>query len=476
MQQILGMDAFRRLPVDLTEATRHGAYLSIAAYSICALLFILELHSYLTYSLTKTTELDSHYEDDIWIDFDITMNELPCKYTKVVVRDVIGHQELPILDKTITKTRLSVDDGSHKGWHSDEIHKRRHNLESDESDESQESQESHPELDADWISTSDEFKHTDFDAVIRYHDFTFINFYAEWCVHCRRFAPIWIEAENKADKTQFYDKNDEKVVAKLLRINCVQFKDVCTNAGIRGFPTIRMYKKDGTFGEYWGKRKVDDLLKSVTDFIHENEVIHHSSFVSHHNQVNEGCRVHGKLNIRRVPGYFLLEADSEIDSLDASMTNVSHNIKHLIFTDDEPNKYSEQVDAYTKKLGKHLTRKVARNLQYLNKKSFTTDKKHSAPEHFMRVVRTKLDNDAVVYQAAVQSHVMDIDNNEIPQARFSYQFSPITIKFSTAGKSFYEFMTSVFAIVGGTFTFVSLIHRMVDSVDKKFKSNINKLG
>ena len=81
----------------------------------------------------------------------------------------------------------------------------------------------HEELDADWDSTSDHFKHTDFDAVLEYHDFTMVNFYAQWCIHCRRFAPTWKEAEEKTDRMTFRDKNRQVVEAKLLRVNCVDF-------------------------------------------------------------------------------------------------------------------------------------------------------------------------------------------------------------------------------------------------------------
>ena len=457
-------DGFRRLPSELTTATTHGATLTICAGITCFLLFLLELRGWLSSSIIKTTELDSHYEDSVWIDFHITMNALPCKYTKVKVRDVISHTELPILSQSIKKENLNLD-GVKQGQHYDQ-----------EDEGQDEFEEDHPELDADWLSSSDEFKHTDFDAVIRYHDFTFINFYAEWCPHCRRFAPTWIEAENKADKTEYFDKNNEKVRTKLLRVNCVEFADVCHKIGIRGYPTVRMYKNDGKFSEYGGPRQVDALLKSVHDYIHERKVEHHSKHVYHHSEIGEGCRVSGKLNVRRVPGYFLLEADSNIDTLSAAMTNVSHTVRHIIFSDSEPDKYMDDINTYAKKLGRHLTTKVADNLQYLNSKQFYTEKAHQAPQHFMSVVKTRLDNDAIVYQTAVQSHLLDVDEDSIPQARFSYDFSPITIKFDTSGTSFYQFVTSIFALVGGTFTFISLIHRFVDSVDQRFKKRINKLG
>ena len=54
-------DAFRKIPTELTNPTMHGAYLTILAYTIMALLFFMEFHAYLSTNATKTVELDSHY-------------------------------------------------------------------------------------------------------------------------------------------------------------------------------------------------------------------------------------------------------------------------------------------------------------------------------------------------------------------------------------------------------------------------------
>ena len=63
MQLFLKLDAFRKIPMELTNPTMHGAYLTILAYTIMALLFFMEFHAYLSTSATKTVELDSHYAE-----------------------------------------------------------------------------------------------------------------------------------------------------------------------------------------------------------------------------------------------------------------------------------------------------------------------------------------------------------------------------------------------------------------------------
>lgn len=475
MQLFLKLDAFRKIPMELTNPTMHGAYLTILAYSIMALLFFMEFHAYLSTSATKTVELDSHYAEHIWIDFDVVMHELPCKYTKVVVRDVVGHQELDILDERITKERTDIRSGNFKGIHADDPREVKDTALGSNADARHQHTADggwvHPELEADWITTSDEFKHSDFDGVIKYHDFTFINFYAEWCIHCRRFAPLWIEAEEKTDKMALTDKRGNEVVAKFLRINCVSFQELCARVGIRAYPTVRMYKKDGTFAVYHGERKADALIDFFTKFIASETVQVESGVVAHHSAVEEGCRVHGELKVRRVPGYFLLEADSTLDSLEPSMTNVSHRVNHLWFIADR-----QALKDYVKNTARHVTADVLANVQPMKQMEFTSYKAHMAPQHYLNVIPTIFDDRVVVYQATVQSHIADVKVTDVPQARFSYQFSPMTIKISTAGRPLYDFLTSVFAIVGGTYTFVSLVDRFWDTMSTRYKSGMGKLG
>ncbi len=60
---MLKLDAFRKIPTELTNPTVHGAWLTILAYVVMAGLFFLELRGYLATNVTKTVELDARFDE-----------------------------------------------------------------------------------------------------------------------------------------------------------------------------------------------------------------------------------------------------------------------------------------------------------------------------------------------------------------------------------------------------------------------------
>ncbi|GJJ07807.1 hypothetical protein Clacol_002012 [Clathrus columnatus] len=80
----------------------------------------------------------------------------------------------------------------------------------------------------------------------------FVKFFAPWCGHCKKLAPIW---------NQFALEMKGRVT--VAEVNCDEQKALCKMQGIKGYPTIFFYQH-GRTTEFSGGRKLE-ALKSFAD-------------------------------------------------------------------------------------------------------------------------------------------------------------------------------------------------------------------
>ena len=78
-----------------------------------------------------------------------------------------------------------------------------------------------------------------------------IKFYQPWCGHCTSMKPAWDEVSESADKSVF-----------IADVNCSEQDELCSQVGVQGYPTIKVYK-DGEVTDYKGGRSVEDLSEYV---------------------------------------------------------------------------------------------------------------------------------------------------------------------------------------------------------------------
>merc|ERR1711863_146287 len=82
----------------------------------------------------------------------------------------------------------------------------------------------------------------------------FVEFYAPWCGHCKKLAPIWDELAEK------FEDNEKVVIAKLDATS-----NEVENVKIRGFPTLKLFKAgDNSVVDYSGGRTLDDFVKFLS--------------------------------------------------------------------------------------------------------------------------------------------------------------------------------------------------------------------
>ena len=141
----------------------------------------------------------------------------------------------------------------------------------------------------------------------------------------------------------------------------------------------------------------------------------------------------------------------------AAMTNLSHIVHHVSFGDpiDENNRRSKRI---LKQVPKQH-----RQFAPMDGQAYITTSFHQAYHHYIKVVSTHLNmgssvaNTMSTYQFLEQSQVVFYDPQNVPEARFSYDLSPMSVVVEKEGRKWYDYLTSLCAIIGGTFTTLGLI-------------------
>mmetsp|Transcript_126125 Transcript_126125/g.315204 ORF Transcript_126125/g.315204 Transcript_126125/m.315204 type:complete len:469 (-) Transcript_126125:132-1538(-) len=454
-------DAFRSVPKDLSEASQSGAIMTVVAALICVVLFMCEATAFLTSKPSTRIVIDSNEDPSLRINFDVHMLDVACDYVTVGLWDAFGTEKMNVT-RNVLKQRID-----HKGardghpYTEDEIAELEFNTQAFSKDEL-------AELDSDWGSSSDNFKHNDFKAVITAHDFVMINFYADWCGHCRQFAPTWLDFEKKVNDGQETLLDADKVQAnvRLLRINCVDFEETCMEQRIRMFPSVRLYRraaKEGHFDDFRGPLSIDGLRGFL---VREVAKRHTHTGATYHSMFNEGCRITGHIEAARVPGTLHFQAQNSADRMfNPSFTNVSHTVHHLSFGEAPRRSIFSLPSEYK------------RHVNPLDGRTFVADKFHKAPHHFIKVVHTRFEETGLrSYQQTHQWSLRMLQRNTIPQAKFSYDLSPVEVVVSKGERRWYDFVTQVFAIIGGAFSVMSMAMGVLKISQVQLKTMMNKMG
>ncbi|CDR47690.1 CYFA0S36e00452g1_1 [Cyberlindnera fabianii] len=82
-----------------------------------------------------------------------------------------------------------------------------------------------------------------------------VEFYASWCGHCKKLSPIYDELADVYANTP-----DVQIV----KIECDENRDICSQFGIKGFPTLKLFKKDMSNPvDFDGTRDLDGFIKFI---------------------------------------------------------------------------------------------------------------------------------------------------------------------------------------------------------------------
>jgi len=284
--------------------------------------------------------------------------------------------------------------------------------------------------------------------------------------------PVW---EAFAEKVEH-----EQLDISIIRVDCVENRMLCMEQHIQAFPTLRVFKrKDVQPPDYRSDRTVDAML----EFAKEKLALDHEvsqmdkDALQQHNERKElmrddhpGCLMSGFLLVNRVPGNFHIEARSKHHNLNPALANVSHVVNHLSFG---PVLSSNALKRLSKLPEEYFS---VSSTQPMNGNAYVTSALHQSWHHYIKTVSTHLgvsshkDNSMLAYQMVQSSQIMKYSEDEVPEARFAYDLSPMAVTIQKSGKKWYQFVTSICALVGGTFVVMGLLANFLNVVFKSKKS------
>lgn len=494
---------YRKVPGDLVEGSRRGSIISWLALFTIAYLFYQETADFLTTRLTSELSLDRRIhkpsskngisdnnddddDDMIKVAFNITMMDLSCPYIEVDVVSVLGNnqnvtksiQKYPLDARGVTSLLAARNMRQHDiegqiALHDSAVTKSIEDL--------HESGQVAIGLDEQTLQYA-----------IRENDLVFVDFFASWCSHCQMLAPTWEvlakvmndasdeaveDGEEKYGEQEFKQAETLDVPVVIAKVDCVTQKSLCRTQDVRAYPTLRLFVKGEPFdgGDYHGHRTVLDMvqfLKLAEEQLGREGKLSHDSLSSalekhldmsveerhwaeafertrkrhHHFAWNPddhpGCQITGTLLLHRVPGNFYIQAFSPTHDLVPHMTNLSHEIHSLSFN---PTVYDRKSAAQLPKPPNFLESTTP-----MNGNVYVTQDLHEAYHHYIKLISTNGDS----FQVLQSSQLATYDQDVTPEAKFIIDLSPIAVRYQRTSRHWYDYVTSIMAIIGGTFTVV----------------------
>jgi hypothetical protein len=172
-----------------------------------------------------------------------------------------------------------------------------------------------------------------------------------------------------------------------------------------------------------------------------------------------GCQLVGSLYMNRVPGHFFIQAQSTGHTLDPHMTNLSFLIHHLIF-------HGMDKDAKKSVIFQHhvVPENFYRLVSPMDGQAYVTDELHQSHHLHLKLVPTNYYD----YQVLHSSHLSLYPTDRVPEVKFVMDISPIAVRYRMHSRPWYDYVTSILAIVGGSFTLLGMLASFFRETTEKF--------
>lgn len=458
-------DLYKKVPEEFYQSTYSGVCLSLVGIAIMTLLFALEFSSFLEVKTRTDIVLDqgdSERSGMLAINFNISMMDLPCQFASVDVSDITGTRKHDI-HQNIQKWRLDSK-GRRLGLLEE------HAIEPEEHEDVEHRELA--ELEALLAENLDDEAHAEKLTMDTFENYltsnsdklVLVNFFAPWCIWCRRLEPVW---ENTAKKIMGSHHTIKSPIL-LASVDCTAQPELCMKHYVRAYPTIYFFLHGETKPReaYHGERTTTAIVTRAHKVLAGEQTLadktkHALNKADGGGDIgHEGCMVAGRLMVKRVPGNFHMYLHSPRYSAHNELVNASHIVHRLNFGDPLSERQVRRMKALPASARKEMS------VDKLDTQNFVAHHKNYTFVHYLKVVSKKFitgDPEINTYRYSAYSNEHKEDE-EVPSIMFQYDLSPMTVVTTFESQPFYHFITNFCAIIGGVFSIIGIIDRLLQTV------------
>jgi len=169
--------------------------------------------------------------------------------------------------------------------------------------------------------------------------------------------------------------------------------------------------------------------------------------------------------VLRSVGHFYIQAKSMAHDLDPRVANLSHIVHQLSFES-----YDDEVPMGTKRRASRKHPVFSKATAPLDETTYVLSEPHESWHHYLKLVSTNTD-----YYHVTPSHQLALYRDDrVTEAKFILDISPIAVHFRSVRRPWYDYVTSVLAIVGGTFTVVGMVEWWIESMRRQLRKSTHR--
>ena len=466
--QMRRLDAYMPVSADVSRASNVGGLFTVAAAVLCTVLSYQMVHGYFYEEQHSHVRLLGSDAFTVDINVDLHLYDLPCEFVGIGVWDVLGSDL--VSRKTELTDSLTTEDtqGNVKAYTEEEAEaleeieeEKRLNRGKPKDDKTVEKPDGAGLMadlkansgDADRLVTMAEFER-----ITGRADFVYIAFMVDWCPYCTRMKPVWQDfAEHQANVAgkdsdlykQALTRQGRKATFHATAISCERSEKLCTDLGIESYPSVRLYHKTRKFFEKPpAYPSVAEFVRFAVDKVKQFDLVDVYA-LHHHKMFAKGCRVKGSFSVPAVPGVLKIGPKAHMPKLNQSvntnLVNVSHEINHLYFT----------------RSGETSTWFGGRRLfGGMDKTKWPVREFHQAPVHHLSIVSVVSSQQDRAFEVTHSHRTQFVKRGETPLIKFQYDVSPIEVVHFSEELTLYHFLTSLIAVVGGTYAVVKMLSQI----------------